>query len=421
MFALVDVNSFYASCEMVFRPDLRGRPVVVLSNNDGCVIARNHEAKLLEIPMGAPYFKMKSQFERHQVAVFSSNYALYGDMSQRVMTLLEELSPAVYQYSIDEAFVNLSGIHRTEELEAFGRHVRSTLLQCTGLTVGVGIGPTKTLAKLANYAAKRWPKFEGVVDLSLQARQRKLLAKVAVGEIWGVGRRMAKKLNDMGITTALELAEMPASLIRKHFSVVMERTVRELRGESCLEPEEYMPTKQQIISSRSFSQKVSEYGPMREAICSHAVRAAERLRAQHQYCRYVSVFLKTSPFAGNDVYYGNDAGTEIHIPTQDSRDIVAAVVKCLETIWREGHRYQKCGVMLGDFFSRGVAQLGLFDDYRPRANSEQLMEVLDFVNRREKGRLWFAGQGITRSWEMKRHRLSPAYTTRFSDLLRVKL
>lgn len=421
MFALVDVNSFYASCEMVFRPDLRGRPVVVLSNNDGCVIARNHEAKLLEIPMGAPYFKMKSQFERHQVAVFSSNCALYGDMSQRVMTLLEELSPAVYQYSIDEAFVNLSGIHRTEELEAFGRHVRSTLLQCTGLTVGVGIGPTKTLAKLANYAAKRWPKFEGVVDLSLQARQRKLLAKVAVGEIWGVGRRMAKKLNDMGITTALELAEMSASLIRKHFSVVMERTVRELRGESCLEPEEYMPTKQQIISSRSFSQKVSEYGPMREAICSHAVRAAERLRAQHQYCRYVSVFLKTSPFAGNDVYYGNDAGTEIHIPTQDSRDIVAAAVKCLETIWREGHRYQKCGVMLGDFFSRGVAQLGLFDDYRPRANSEQLMEVLDFVNRREKGRLWFAGQGITRSWEMKRHRLSPAYTTRFSDLLRVKL
>ncbi|HFK3785775.1 TPA: translesion error-prone DNA polymerase V subunit UmuC [Klebsiella oxytoca] len=421
MFALVDVNSFYASCEMVFRPDLRGRPVVVLSNNDGCVIARNHEAKLLEIPMGAPYFKMKSQFERHQVAVFSSNYALYGDMSQRVMTLLEELSPPVYQYSIDEAFVNLSGIHRTEKLEAFGRHVRSTLLQCTGLTVGVGIGPTKTLAKLANYAAKRWPKFEGVVDLSLQARQRKLLAKVAVGEIWGVGRRMAKKLNDMGITTALELAEMPASLIRKHFSVVMERTVRELRGESCLEPEEYMPTKQQIISSRSFSQKVSEYGPMREAICSHAVRAAERLRAQHQYCRYVSVFLKTSPFAGNDVYYGNDAGTEIHIPTQDSRDIVAAAVKCLETIWREGHRYQKCGVMLGDFFSRGVAQLGLFDDYRPRANSEQLMEVLDFVNRREKGRLWFAGQGITRSWEMKRHRLSPAYTTRFSDLLRVKL
>ena len=421
MFALVDVNSFYASCEMVFRPDLRGRPVVVLSNNDGCVIARNHEAKLLEIPMGAPYFKMKSQFERHQVAVFSSNYALYGDMSQRVMTLLEELSPAVYQYSIDEAFVNLSGIHRTEELEAFGRHVRSTLLQCTGLTVGVGIGPTKTLAKLANYAAKRWPKFEGVVDLSLQARQRKLLAKVAVGEIWGVGRRMAKKLNDMGITTALELAEMPASLIRKHFSVVMERTVRELRGESCLEPKEYMPTKQQIISSRSFSQKVSEYGPMREAICSHAVRAAERLRAQHQYCRYVSVFLKTSPFAGNDVYYGNDAGTEIHIPTQDSRDIVAAAVKCLETIWREGHRYQKCGVMLGDFFSRGVAQLGLFDDYRPRAHSEQLMEVLDFVNRREKGRLWFAGQGITRSWEMKRHRLSPAYTTRFSDLLRVKL
>lgn len=421
MFALVDVNSFYASCEIAFRPDLRGRPVVVLSNNDGCVIARNHEAKLLEIPMGAPYFKVKSQFERHQVAVFSSNYALYGDMSHRFMTILEELAPAVYQYSIDEAFVNLTGIHRSEELEAFGRHVRSTLLQSTGLTVGVGIGPTKTLAKLANYAAKRWPKFEGVVDLSLQARQRKLLEKVAVGEIWGVGRRIAKKLNDMGITTALQLAETPASLIRKHFSVVMERTVRELRGEPCLELEEYMPTKQQIICSRSFSQKVIEYGAMCEAVCSHAVRAAEKLRAEHQYCRYVSVFVKTSPFAVHEVYYSKDAGTKIHIPTQDSRDIVAAALKCLDTIWREGCRYQKCGVMLGDFFSQGVAQLALFDDYQPRANSEQLMTVLDLVNRREKGQLWFAGQGIERSWEMKRQMLSPAYTTRFSDLLRVKL
>lgn len=421
MFALVDVNSFYASCETVFRPDLRGRPVVVLSNNDGCVIARNHEAKLLEIPMGAPYFKMKSHFERHQVAVFSSNYALYGDMSNRVMTLLEELTPAVYQYSIDEAFVSLAGIHDSEALEAFGRHVRSRLLQCTGLTVGVGIGPTKTLAKMANYAAKRWPKFEGVVDLSLAVRQRKLLEKVAVDEVWGVGRRIAKKLNGMGITTAQELAETSVSLIRKHFSVVMERTVRELRGEPCLELEEYMPTKQQIVCSRSFNQKVTEYALMREAVCNHAVRAAEKLRAEHQYCRYVSVFAKTSPYAAGEVYYGNDAGTRIDIPTQDSRDIVAAAIKCLDTIWQEGRRYQKCGVMLGDFFSQGVAQLGLFDDYRPRANSEKLMTVLDFVNRREKGRLWFAGQGTERSWEMRRHMLSPAYTTRLSDLLRVKL
>ena len=421
MFALVDVNSFYASCEMAFRPDLRGRPVVVLSNNDGCVIARNSEAKRLEIPMGAPYFKVKSQFERYQIAVFSSNYALYGDMSHRVMTLLEELAPSVHQYSIDEAFVNLTGLNRPGELEAFGRHVRTTLLQCTGLTVGVGIGPTKTLAKLANYAAKRWPQTGGVVDLSLLARQRKLLAQVEVSEIWGVGRRIAKKLNDMGIKTALQLAETPASLIRKHFSVVLERTVRELCGEPCLEPEEFMPTRQQIICSRSFSQKVSEYEPMREAICSHAVRAAEKLRADHQYCRYVSAFIKTSPFAGNEVYYGKDAGTKIQIPTQDSRDIVAAAIKCLDTIWREGYRFQKCGVMLGDFFSQGVAQLSLFDDYRPRANSEQLMTVLDHVNQRGKGRLWFAAQGIERTWEMKRNMLSPAYTTRFSDLMRVKL
>lgn len=421
MFALADVNSFYASCETVFRPDLKGRPVVVLSNNDGCVIARSTEAKKLGIKMGDPFFKMRDLFERHKIVTFSSNYALYADMSSRVMTVLEEMSPAVEVYSIDEAFMNLQGVSNCQNLEEFGREVRAKVLRWTGLTVGVGIAPTKTLAKLANHAAKKWTKTGGVVDLSLLARQRKLMALVEVGDVWGVGRRISKKLNDMGIKTALQLADTPTPLIRKHFNIVLERTVRELRGEPCLELEEFAPTKQQIVCSRSFGDRVSEYDLMREAICSHAVRAAEKLRGEHQYCRHISAFVKTSPFAMNELYYGKTAGTKLQIPTQDSRDIVAAATQCLDAIWQDGHRFQKCGVMLGDFYSQGVAQLGLFDEYKPRTNSEQLMAVLDCINHSGKGRVWFAGQGIQKSWEMKRQMLSPAYTTRFSDLMRVKV
>ncbi|MBU9845794.1 Y-family DNA polymerase [Rahnella ecdela] len=421
MFALADVNSFYASCETVFRPDLKGRPVVVLSNNDGCVIARSAEAKKLGIKMGDPFFKMRDLFDKHNIVTFSSNYALYADMSSRVMTVLEEMSPAVEVYSIDEAFMNLQGVSNCQNLEEFGREVRAKVLQWTGLTVGVGIAPTKTLAKLANHAAKKWTKTGGVVDLSLLARQRKLMALVDAGDVWGVGRRISKKLNDMGIKTALQLADTPTPLIRKNFNIVLERTVRELRGEPCLELEEFAPTKQQIVCSRSFGDRVTEYDLMREAICSHAVRAAEKLRGEHQYCRHISAFIKTSPFAVNEVYYGKTAGTKLQIPTQDSRDIVAAATQCLDAIWQDGHRFQKCGVMLGDFYSQGVAQLGLFDEYKPRSNSEQLMAVLDGINHSGKGRVWFAGQGIQKSWEMKRQMLSPAYTTRFSDLMRVKV
>ncbi|MGC6386587.1 translesion error-prone DNA polymerase V subunit UmuC [Ewingella sp. S1.OA.A_B6] len=421
MFALADVNSFYASCETVFRPDLRGRPVVVLSNNDGCVIARSAEAKKLGIKMGDPFFKMRDLFDKHKIVTFSSNYALYADMSSRVMTVLEEMSPAVEVYSIDEAFMNLQGVSNCQNLEAFGREVRAKVLQWTGLTVGVGIGQTKTLAKLANHAAKKWSKTGGVVDLSLLARQRKLMALVEVGDVWGVGRRISKKLNDMGIKTALQLADAPTGLIRKNFNVVLERTVRELRGESCLELEEFAPAKQQIVCSRSFGDRVTEYELMREAICSHAVRAAEKLRGERQYCRYISAFVKTSPFAVSEVYYGKTAGTKLQIPTQDSRDIVAAATQCLDAIWQDGHRFQKCGVMLGDFYSQGVAQIGLFDEYKPRSNSEQLMAVLDGINHSGKGRVWFAGQGIQKTWEMKRQMLSPAYTTRFADLMKVRL
>lgn len=422
MFALVDVNSFYACCETTFRPDLKGRPVVVLSNNDGCVIARNAEAKRAGVKMGDPYFKQKDLFRRYGVVCFSSNYELYADMSSRVMSTLEAMSPRCEIYSIDEAFCDLTGVRNCRILQEFGQELKDAVYQNTGLAVGVGIAQTKTLAKLANHAAKKWQRQTGgVVDLSNQDRQRKLMAALPVDEVWGVGRRISKKLEVMGIKTVLDLADTDIRFIRKHFNVVLERTVRELRGEPCLELEEFAPVKQEIVCSRSFGERITDYDAMRQAICSYASRAAEKLRGEHQYCRFISTFVKTSPFALNEPYYGNSASVKLLTPTQDSRDIIAAATRSLDAIWKDGHRYQKAGVMLGDFFSQGIAQLNLFDDNAPRRGSEKLMEVLDHLNAKEgKGALYFAGQGIQQQWAMKREMLSPRYTTRYEDLLQVK-
>ncbi|HDS8778563.1 TPA: Y-family DNA polymerase, partial [Klebsiella michiganensis] len=394
---------------------------VVLSNNDGCVIARSAEAKPF-VKMGEPYFKQKDMFRRHGIIAFSSNYELYADMSNRVMTTLEELSPRCEIYSIDEAFCDLTGVRNCRDLTDFGREIRETVLRRTHLTVGVGIAQTKTLAKLANHAAKQWQRQTGgVVDLSNIERQRKLMALLPVDEVWGVGRRISKKLESMGIDTVLKLADTDIRFIRKHFNVVLERTVRELRGEPCLGLEEFAPVKQEIVCSRSFGGRITEYHEMRQAICSYASRAAEKLRGEHQYCRFISAFVKTSPFALNEPYYGNSASVKLLTPSQDSRDIITAATKCLDAIWRDGHRYQKAGVMLGDFYSQGVAQLNLFDDNAPRQNSEKLMEVLDHLNAKDgRGTLYFAGQGIQTAWQMKRDMLSPRYTTRFSDLLKVR-
>ncbi|QDI08760.1 DNA polymerase IV [Klebsiella electrica] len=421
MFALCDVNSFYASCETVFRPDLKGRPVVVLSNNDGCVIAHSAEAKKF-VKMAAPFFKQQDIFRQHGVICFSSNYELYADMSNRVMTTLEELLPRCEIYSIDEAFCDLTGVRNCRDLTDFGREIRETVRRRTHLTVGVGIAQTKTLAKLANHAAKKWQRQTGgVVDLSNIDKQRKLMAVLQIDEVWGVGRRISKKLEAMGIKTVLQLADTDIRFIRKHFNVVLERTVRELRGEPCLGLEEFAPEKQEIVCSRSFGGRITEYHEMRQAICSYASRAAEKLRSEHQYCRFISAFVKTSPFALNKPYYSNNASVKLLTPTQDSRDIIAAASRCLDGIWKDGHRYQKAGVMLCDFYSQGVAQLNLFDDNAPRKNSEKLMAVLDHLNAKNgRGSLYFAGQGIQAGWQMKRNMISPRYTTRYSDLLQVR-
>lgn len=416
MFALVDVNSFYASCEAVFRPDLHGKPIVVLSNNDGCVIARSAEAKKLGVTMGAPYFKQRRLFEQHGVHVFSSNYSLYGDMSQRVMLLLEAMVPRVEVYSIDEAFMDLRGVSHCHNLEAFGHQVREQIKRGTHLAVGIGIAPTKTLAKLANHAAKQWPQTTGVVDLSNKLRQRKLMALIPVEEVWGVGRQISKSLRTQGIDTALKLAEMDLAYVRRNYTVVLERTVRELRGESCLNIEDAASAKQQIVCSRSFGERITEYQDLKEAICSYAERAAEKLRGERQFCKHVSTFIKTSPFAAHELHYNNLASARLEIPTNDTRDIIKHALICLDHIWKPDKRYQKGGVMLGDFYDHGISQLNLFDECNPKPNSEALMKVLDEINNKGRGKIWFAGQGIKRDWQMKRNMLSPAYTTRFSEL-----
>ncbi|KFX11046.1 translesion error-prone DNA polymerase V subunit UmuC [Pectobacterium atrosepticum] len=419
MFLLADVNSMYASVEQLFRPDLTGKPVIVLSNNDGAIVALNRQAKDLGIKRGLPFFQAKPLIERHHVACFSSNYSLYGDFSARVMSVLESLAPEIFVYSIDEAFLRIDGIEASEPLAAYGQRVRATVLQQTGLTCGIGIAQTLTLAKLANHAAKHWPATGGVVDLSDRVRQRKLMALLPVDEVWGVGRRLSVKLTAMGVKTALQLADANVQLIKKTFGVVLERTVRELNGVPCISVEE-LPAKQQIVCNRSFGLRITAYDDMRQAICQYAERAAEKLRLEHQYCRHISVFIKTSPFAVKEPYYGNLASQYLAIPTQDTRDVIAAAVKALDTIWNDGYRYAKAGIMLNDF-STGVTQLNLFDSMQPRVYSEQLMQAIDNINQSRNGKVFFVGQGINKSWAMKRDMLSPAYTTSWRDLPKARL
>ncbi len=421
MFALADVNSFYASCETVFRPDLRGRPVVVLSNNDGCVIARSREAKHIGVKMGLPYFQLGELARRHRIAIFSSNYALYADMSARVMSILEAMAPRTEIYSIDEAWMDVGGIEAGMSYTDFGHRVRANVRQATGLTVGVGIARTKTLAKLCNHAAKQWPATGGVVALDDPVRLRKLMSLAPVEEIWGVGRRIARKLNTMGIHTALQLAESNTQFIRKTFSVVLERTVRELQGEACIALEEQTPVKQQIVCSRSFGGRVTALDDMRQALCRYAERAAEKLRQEKQYCRQIAVFIRSSPYAVNEPYYANGTSETLLTATQDTRDIIAAAMRGLERIWQDGPRYAKAGVMLNDFAPGRQAQLQLFDECPPRSASAELMAVLDKINHTGIGRVWFAGQGIAPSWAMRRDMLSPAYTTRWGELPEARL
>lgn len=416
IFALVDCNNFYASCEKLFRPDLKHRPVVVLSNNDGCVVARSKEAKALGIKMGVPVFQIRDQIEQHNIVCFSSNYALYADLSQRVMSLLEEEAPHVEIYSIDEAFLDLTGLDGCVDVLSFGQHLKAKVDQCTGITVGVGIAPTKTLAKLANHAAKTYPATGSVVNLMERDRQRRLLALLDVSDVWGVGRRLSKRLYERGIYTALDLADANSKVIRSEFSVVLERTVQELNGVSCIALEDAVPVKQQIVCSRSFGTRIIEKEALKEAIAKYMGRAAEKLRSEQRLARVVQVFIRTGAFNPNDAYYTNALTIELSHPTNDSRDLLKAAYEVLEKLYRPGYRYAKAGVMLTDFYEHHAYQQDMFQADPVRKGSKALMEVIDNINHSRLGRVFLAAQGTSTPWSMKREHLSPAYTTQWSDL-----
>ncbi|WP_240224619.1 translesion error-prone DNA polymerase V subunit UmuC [Rheinheimera hassiensis] len=412
MFGLCDCNNFYASCEKLFKPALANRPVIVLSNNDGCVVARSREAKQLGIKMGVPAFQIQNEIRKHRIEVFSSNYALYGDMSARVMSTIRDMVPALEVYSIDECFVDLSGCGRFD-LTEFGKDIKSRVAQYTGIAICVGIAPTKTLAKLANFAAKKWSATGGVVDLSDSVRQRKLLSLIPVDEIWGIGRQLTKRLNDIGIKSGLDFADTPAKLLRQQFSVVLERTHREINGESCIELEDAPPTKKQIVCSRAFGERVTIKRDMNLALAEHVSRACKKLRQEKQKARVISIFITTGHFSNDPVKYSQNRSAELTYPSDDTRDFLHLASLLLDAIWLDGPRYAKCGVMLMDFYDQSVVQGDLF---AAAPVSNQLMSLVDRINSTGSGQISFASAIGSSSHAMRRERLSPAYTTKLSEL-----
>jgi DNA polymerase V len=416
MFALVDCNNFYVSCERVFRPSLEGRPVVVLSNNDGCIIARSDEAKALGFAMGAPYHLNQEQLTRHGVHVFSSNYALYGDMSRRVMDTLSTFSPEIELYSIDEAFLNLTGFER-RGLAAYAQQIRATVRRHTGIPVSIGIGPTKTLAKVANHVAKTESDAGGVSDLAAAGDVDRVLASVEVGEVWGVGRRWAKWLEDQGITTALDLKRADPKAIRRKMTVVGERLVYELNGRSFLPLELVTPARQGLTVSRSFGQTLTALRAINDALVQFVGRAAEKLRRQGLMAAQVMVFVTTNRFSASRPFYANNATVKLPYPTDFTPDLVEAATQLLETLYRPGFHYQKCGVMLLDLSPASHVQADLFDS-RDRARQERLVRALDTLNTDYGARTVRVGNvgGKRPAWAMRQAFLSPRYTTNWREL-----
>ena len=417
LFALVDCNNFYASCERLFQPALRGKPVVVLSNNDCCVIARSNEAKALGIEMGAPWHMAKAQFQAQGVFVRSSNYTLYGDISARVMRTLREFSPDIEVYSIDEAFLSLAGFEG--RLEAHARNMRATVLQWTGIPVSVGIAPTKTLAKIANRLVKKDPSSGGVRILTDAADQENMLAKLKLDDIWGVARRLSQRLEEIGIHTPLQLRQADPQFIRDRFGVVVERIVYELRGQSCLALEDIAPTRKSLVSSRSFGRPVETLKDMREAVSTYVSRAAEKMRRQNLATANLIVFVETNPFNRDEKQYRASQAVQLPVASSDTGKLAAAALSALSLIWKPGYRYKKAGVMLLDLSPASHVQSTLFDQPDTPA-SRARMRALDTINRKYgRDTLRLGSSGHHPSWALRRKMLSPSYSTNWAELLRV--
>jgi DNA polymerase V len=428
-FALVDVNNFYVSCERVFNPKLRNRPVVVLSNNDGCVISRSAEAKALDIAMGAPWFKIRKFLAQENVFVLSSNYALYADMSNRVMSILRQFSPAQEIYSIDESFLDLSGFSHLD-LTDYAQKLRKTVLQGTDLPVCVGIGRSKTLAKLANHCAKQHAVLNGVCNFNAltEAEVDASLRETSVSSVWGIGRGLFKKMNDLGIYTAYDLKCSEAATMRKKFSVVLEKTIRELNGTTCLELEQIRGPHQQILSTRSFGQTVRDLKNLQEAVTLLTTRAGEKLRQRQMFAGCVYVYIRTSPFRDISQQYENGFNFPLQTPTNSTLRLVEAAFKALQQIYRPGYDYMKAGVSLRELATAQAQQQDMFETSSAHDKSVRLMQTIDTINQKmgratirlaSEGMQKHKGEQVKQPWRMKQEMVSPRYTTCWDELLKV--
>ena len=416
MIALADCNNFYASCERVFNPGLKNKPIVVLSNNDGCIIARSNEAKVLGIKMGVPVFKVKDIIENNNVYVFSTNFALYGDMSSRVMSLLTDMAPETEIYSIDEAFMNFTGVRDSVDLAST---MKSVVAKCTGIPISIGIAKTKTLAKVANYFAKKQMD-KGVYLLVEKQQIIEALNKLPVSKIWGVGSRHLRMLNSYGINTAYDFIQLNKEWVLEKMTIMGLRMQRELKGDSCFGIDVYPSRKKYIRTSRSFGMKVKSLQTIQESIVSHAARCAEKLRMENSCARYVSVILRTNPFSKSQDYYYGYKSINLEIPTNDSMEIIKASKMLLQAIYKEGLIYAKSGVIVGDIVPADQVQLNLFYSQNGEEKRKDLYKSVDFINQTMgRNKIQILGQGMANKWKLKQENLSPCYTTRWTDLLRV--
>jgi len=417
LLALVDCDNFYASCERLFRPDLRKKPIVVLSNNDGCVIARSKEAKAMGIKMGVPWFQIKKAYLANGGQVFSSNFALYGDLSNRVMHVLEGMVNNIEVYSIDEAFLDLRHIQNSNHAYEFGIHCRNIVDQWVGIPVRIGIGPTKTLAKIASHVAKKKIGGTGVFCLHESLQIEHVLKHLPINEIWGIGRNLSRRLNDLSIYSSYDLMKMDTRLIRSKFSVVLERTVRELRGEQCLAVQNDREPKKQIIVSRSFRERTGDFNQLKPLISNFAVRAGEKLRHEGQKCSQVSVLIATSPFSKQAQYRGFHS-IQFSNPVNDTRSILAGANQALQDCFRQGYAYAKAGVLLNQFSHSSVIQRSLFNDLHQsfyQKQNEDLMRCIDLMNA-EGVQVYYASQCPGQALPMNKKMMSPKYTTSWLEL-----
>lgn len=419
MFALVDCNNFYASCERVFNPSLIGRPVVVLSNNDGCVIARSNEAKAIGIGMGVPAFEIRDTIRKYGVSVFSSNYTLYGDMSNRVMMMLSDSAPSVEIYSIDEAFWDLRGLEHFN-IREFGKKIVQRVTTGTGIPVSMGIAKTKTLAKLANRFAKKYPKYYGVCLIDTDDKRIKALKLTDINDVWGIGRQISDKLRKQNVNTAFDFTQLPRGWVRKNLTVVGERTWLELNGEPCIEMETLPPDKKQICTSRSFGVMVEDFETLSEAVANFAATCAYKLRKQKSNAVALLVFIHTNNFRKDLPQYYRNYIIQLPVATNSSIEIVKYSLIALRRIYKKGFQYKKAGVIVTEITEESKVQGNLFDTI-DREKHKKLMETTDkLVDKYGKDKIKLGAQGSGLKWKLRQEKLSPNYTTRLNEIITVK-